>query len=59
VPRKLNKFVQLSRHYKSPPLYIVIRIHLIPLSYIILDFVVPSHLISIEQMLMLIIMSDV
>jgi len=40
------------RHYKSPPTHSVIRIHLILLSYHILD-ILPSHFSSMEQMLML------
>jgi len=46
----INLF-NIFRHYKSPPFHTVIRIHLISLSYHIL--VLPSHFISMEQMLML------
>jgi len=40
------------RHYKSPLFHIVIRIHLISLSYHIL-VILPSYFCSMEQILML------
>jgi len=42
-------------HYRSLPFHTVIRIHLISLSSRIL--VLPSHFISLEQMLMLMLQS--
>jgi len=46
------------RHCKSPPFHTVVRIHLFSLSYHIL-VILPSHFSSMEQMLMLLLMSFV
>jgi len=50
----INLF-NFCKQYKSPPFHTIIRIHLISLSYhILVSF--PSHVSSMEQMLMLILM---
>jgi len=48
---KWSLFVQLFRHYKSPPFHTVICIHLISLSCHIL-VILPSHFSSMEHMIM-------